>query len=90
MPTDDPSSAPDGDLDDLGYADALGELESILADLDDDQLDIDVLGAKVRRAAALLRLCNDRVASARMEVEQVVAELDGPTDEEPGGGQPPV
>jgi len=75
MPDDEQST--EADPGDLGYADALAELESILADLDDDQLDIDVLAEKVRRAAALLRLCNDRVASARMEVEQVVAELDG-------------
>jgi exodeoxyribonuclease VII small subunit len=76
MPDDEQTEGDAGDLGELGYEDALGELESILADLDDAQLDIDVLAEKVRRAATLLRLCNDRVASARMEVEQVVAELD--------------
>ena len=71
--TDSPTSPPDGD--DLAYVDAVDELETILADLEGDEVDIDVLGARVKRAAELIRLCRDRVASARMEVERVVADL---------------
>ena len=65
----------------LGYAEALGELEQILAELDADHLDVDVLAARVARAAELLRICRDRVAGARLAVEQVVQSLDeGPPD----------
>jgi exodeoxyribonuclease VII small subunit len=64
------------DLTDLGYADALAELEGILADLEDDGIDIDLLGTKVARATALIRLCRDRITSARVQVERVVADLD--------------
>jgi exodeoxyribonuclease VII small subunit len=60
----------------LGYAEALAELESILDELDGDEIDVDVLGSRVRRAAELLRLCRERIAGARFEVEQVVAELE--------------
>jgi exodeoxyribonuclease VII small subunit len=60
----------------LGYAEALAELESILDELDGDEVDVDVLGSRVRRAAELLRLCRERIAGARFEVEQVVAELE--------------
>lgn len=67
---------PDTDLTDLGYADALAELEGILADLEDDGIDIDLLGTKVARATALIRLCRDRITSARVQVERVVADLD--------------
>lgn len=76
--TDTPASDPGDDHgdDDLAYVDAVTELEAILTQLEDDEVDIDVLGAQVRRAATLIRLCRDRVASARMEVEEVVAELD--------------
>ena len=63
----------------IGYADALAELESILDELDGDEVDVDVLGARVRRAAELLRLCRDRIGSARFEVEQVVADLEAET-----------
>lgn len=64
------------DDDSLGYAAALAELEEILQELDGDDVDVDVLGARVRRATELLRLCRQRIASARLEVEQVVAELE--------------
>lgn len=67
--------------DDLAYVDAVDELEAILAELEGDEVDIDVLGARVRRAAALIRLCRERVSTARMEVEQVVADLDVTPDD---------
>lgn len=60
----------------IGYADALAELEGILGELDGDEVDVDVLGARVRRASELLRLCRERIAGARFEVEQVVGELE--------------
>jgi len=72
-----------GTDDDLAYVDAVDELEAILAELEGDEVDIDVLGARVRRAAALIRLCRDRVATARMDVEQVVAELDQDGNDSP-------
>jgi exodeoxyribonuclease VII small subunit len=74
-----PGGAPRGSSDAaeaIGYADALAELEAILDELDGDEVDVDVLGSRVRRAAELLRLCRDRISSARFEVEQVVAELE--------------
>ena len=73
----------DGIDDDLAYVDAVDELEAILAELEGDEVDIDVLGARVRRAATLIRLCRNRVATARMEVEQVVAELDEDATDSP-------
>jgi exodeoxyribonuclease VII small subunit len=63
----------------IGYGEALAELEGILDELDGDEVDVDVLGSRVRRAAELLRLCRDRIASARFDVEQVVAELEAET-----------
>jgi exodeoxyribonuclease VII small subunit len=64
----------------IGYADALAELEGILDQLDGDEVDVDVLGERVRRAAELLRLCRERIAGARFEVEQVVGELEAEAD----------
>ena len=59
-----------------GYAEALAELEGILRELEGETVDIDHLGERVRRAATLIRLCRSRIDAARMEIEQVVAELD--------------
>jgi len=61
----------------LGYAEALAELESILDELDDDRLDVDALAERVERAAHLVQLCRERVAGARLAVEEVVTDLDG-------------
>ncbi len=60
----------------IGYGDALAELEAILTEIEDDAVDVDVLAARVRRAAELLRVCRDRIASARVEVTQIVADLE--------------
>lgn len=67
-----------------GYAAALAELEGILADLEDDGIDIDLLAEKVERATVLIRLCRDRIAAARVQVDRVVADLETLSVEEPG------
>jgi exodeoxyribonuclease VII small subunit len=59
----------------IGYAAAVDELEAILAVLERDDLDIDILGPQVKRAAELIRVCRDRIAAARHDVEQIVADL---------------
>ena len=63
----------------IGYGDALAELEQILDDIEDDTVDVDVLATKVRRAAELLRVCRDRISAARIEVTQIVADLEPAT-----------
>ena len=65
------------------YAAAVDELEGILAELEDDRLDVDQLAERVARAAQLIRLCRERIRATRLEVEQIVADLDGPE----GGGE---
>jgi exodeoxyribonuclease VII small subunit len=37
---------------------------------------VDRLAERVARAADLIRLCRDRIGTARLQIEQVVAELD--------------
>lgn len=61
---------------DLGYAEAVAELESILAGLESEAVDVDVLAARVQRAAALIRHCRSKIGDARLHVEQVVGEID--------------
>jgi exodeoxyribonuclease VII small subunit len=58
-----------------GYAEALAELEAILAELERDNVDVDRLAGQVQRAAELIRLCRERIGNARMQIEHVVAEL---------------
>ena len=62
--------------DETSYREALAEIESILADLERDAVDVDELALKVARAADLIRVCRSRIADARMSVEEIVADLD--------------
>jgi exodeoxyribonuclease VII small subunit len=74
------TAEPDGEL---GYAEALAELERILAELERESVDVDHLVERVQRAAVLIRLCRGRIATARMEIETVVADLERVTGDEP-------
>lgn len=62
--------------DDIGYADAMTELDSILAELDDDAIDIDVLSERVERAAELIAVCRNRISAAQQRVAAIVGDLD--------------
>jgi exodeoxyribonuclease VII small subunit len=68
-----------------GYAEAMAELEAILAEIEDDAVDVDVLTRKVARAAQLVRWCRGRIDGARVDVERIVADLtpDAPADDQP-------
>jgi len=66
----------------ITYADAIAELNEILAALEDDNIDIDLLGDQVARAAELIALCRDRIDAARLRVTEIVADLDEMTSED--------
>ena len=60
----------------IGYAQAVRELDEILAELDDDGIDIDVLSERVERAAELISICRGRITSAQERVTAIVDNLD--------------
>ena len=66
----------------IGYAEALKELEQILAEIEQDDVDIDVLAGRVKRASELIKLCRQRISGAQIEIQRIVAEM----DEDPSAG----
>ena len=62
--------------DTIGYADAVAELGAILDELERDDLDVDVLGERVRRASELIKLCRGRIAHAQADVDRIVTDLE--------------
>jgi exodeoxyribonuclease VII small subunit len=70
-----------------GYSDAMAELERILAELEGDDLDVDVLAERVQRAAELLTLCRARITRAQEDVDRIVTDLEAfdRADDEPDG-----
>jgi exodeoxyribonuclease VII small subunit len=64
------------DEDAIGYADAMAELGDILDELERDDLDVDVLAERVRRASVLIKLCRARITRAQADVESIVTDLE--------------
>jgi exodeoxyribonuclease VII small subunit len=68
----------------IGYAEAMRELEGILDELEGDDLDVDVLAVRVRRASELIQVCRDRITRAEDDVATIVTaleDLDPPDDD---------
>ncbi|MEY4401377.1 MAG: Exonuclease small subunit [Actinomycetota bacterium] len=59
------------DATETGYEEAVIELEEILAELSDDDIDVDHLAERVKRATELVKICRDRIAAARLEVKDI-------------------
>lgn len=69
--------------DEVGFNEALAELERIVAQLESDDLDVDHLTERVERAAHLVALCRRRIEGTRMRVEEILDRLDQPPDDGP-------
>lgn len=59
---------------DLSYAQAAKELESILKDLENDNLDVDEIANKVQRATELIEICRSKVTAAKIAVKALGTE----------------
>jgi exodeoxyribonuclease VII small subunit len=74
----------------VGYADAMTELGDILDELERDDIDVDVLAERVKRASELIKLCRTRIARAQADVDKIVIDLESfatanPVDDERDG-----
>lgn len=59
----------------MSYAEALAELEQILAQLRSESCDVDTLAERTRRAATLLAYCRSRLTATEEEVAAALAAL---------------
>jgi len=59
------------DITQLGYAEAIEEVETILAELESADVDVDHLVERLARASALIELCRARIDAARVDVERI-------------------
>ncbi len=64
----------------LGYAEALAELESIVASMEQGQVDVDQLTSKIKRATELVGYCRDRLSTVQSQVEEMT--LDASSSDE--------
>ena len=62
----------------LPYSEAMAELEEILSEIVREDVDVDQLSVRVKRAAELIRLCRARIQTTKLEVEEIVTGLEPP------------
>ena len=72
MTTDGPVALTTTDGQPLPYADAIAELEAILARLEASSVDVDALADQVARATELIAYCRARLATVRTNVAAVL------------------
>jgi exodeoxyribonuclease VII small subunit len=76
-----PPSSPDS----TGYAQALDELDQILRELESTDVDVDRLADRVARASELIAVCRQRISTAKLRIDEVIADLDGGSDRDVDG-----
>ena len=65
-----------GDVAELGFSEAMEELESVLRRIEGDEIDVDQLGRELGRAAQLLEICRKKIRRAEVEVRQIVEQIE--------------
>lgn len=60
----------------LNYKQAMAEIESIVAKLEDNQLDVDELGGRVKRVSELIAFCKSKLHDTEEEVEKILRSLE--------------
>ena len=58
------------------YNEAIEKLRRIVAEIDKDELDVDLLSEKVKEASRLIKLCKEKLYKVDGEVRNVLEELD--------------
>ena len=65
-----------GEPDAVRYAAAVEEIEALLASIDRDEIDVDLLAVKVERAVQLLKVCRAKLKATEARVVAVLKDLD--------------
>ncbi|HTZ17776.1 MAG TPA: exodeoxyribonuclease VII small subunit [Dissulfurispiraceae bacterium] len=60
----------------LTYNQAIAELEGIVGDIESEEVDVDALAEKVKRAAELIRFCKEKLRGTGAEVKKVLSEIE--------------
>lgn len=58
------------------YKMAIEEIEAILKKIENQDLDVDDLGNKLKRVNELVRICKKKLLTAEKEVEKILGEME--------------
>lgn len=68
----------------LTYSLALTELEEIISAIESEEINIDTLAEKVKRATYLIRFCKGRLRNTEEEVKKVLSEIEEAAEDDQG------
>ncbi|UCG79151.1 MAG: exodeoxyribonuclease VII small subunit [Nitrospirota bacterium] len=64
----------------IKYKEAFDEIEAIIAEIEDETIDIDELASKVKRASELIKFCRSKLMKTEKEVKKVLEEFEEDED----------
>ncbi|MEW5744761.1 MAG: exodeoxyribonuclease VII small subunit [Nitrospirota bacterium] len=69
------------------YSQALSELERIVSEIEAEDIDVDALSEKVKRATTLISFCKERLRATEEEVGRILAEAEAQSEGRPEDGE---
>lgn len=63
----------------LTYDAAFAELKEIATLIESESITVDLLAEKVKRAADLIKICQDKLRSTETEVDNIIKQMEGNT-----------
>lgn len=62
---------------DITYDQAYTELKTIAQEIDNESITVDVLAQKVKRAADLIKFCQEKLRATETEVDKIIKQMEG-------------
>ncbi len=60
----------------ITYKEAIEEIEEIVSLMENEELDVDDLTVKVKRAAQLLKFCKEKLYETENEVDKIMKDME--------------
>ncbi len=58
----------------MKYEEAFAELQAIVHKMESDELDIDLMSEKLKRAQELIKLCKDKLTKTNEDIKKILGE----------------
>ncbi|CAK0767641.1 Exodeoxyribonuclease 7 small subunit [Gammaproteobacteria bacterium] len=66
----------------INYTEAFEELQVIVSEIEQGEISVDELSEKVKRAAQLIKICKNKLATTEEDVNKILNELDTATKDD--------
>jgi exodeoxyribonuclease VII small subunit len=61
----------------INYTTAFEELQVIVSEIEQGEISVDELSAKVKRATELIKICKDKLTTTEEDVNNILKQLEG-------------